>query len=234
MANEYFTYYKAVDPFSSLGEIKGTFKPLEENKLEEQPLTRLDYIEQKKKERDTWFDPSIFEKTEEAPSSSSSTVPSSSIASTKGGVNPYKGKRKEWEQDLYNAYKRELASRGIDTGYAKWLVAQDAQETRHGNSVVGSYNYGNLTSASGVGTKGKDHDAKGNVITQTFLNFNSLDDYVKGKISFLQAPRYKQQGIFQPGSNPALLARQAKAAGYAADPLYEQHVNNVAKGLNLE
>lgn len=95
---------------------------------------------------------------------------------------------------------------------------------------MGSYNYGNLTGKTG--TRGRDHDANGKPITQTFLNFNSLDDYVKGKIAFLKHDRYKNQGIFS--SDPKDFAKQAKAAGYAEDKDYVNKVNNIAKTLTLE
>jgi flagellum-specific peptidoglycan hydrolase FlgJ len=73
------------------------------------------------------------------------------------------------------------------------LVAQDAIETNWGKSVKGDYNYGNLT------TTGTDwHNRTGD---RKWRDFNSIEDYVLGKIDFLSKDRYKFFSTFTANSN---------------------------------
>lgn len=91
----------------------------------------------------------------------------------------------KWGSDLIESYKRA----GITNQEAlRYLLAQDALESRWGKSAQGKYNYGNLTTGSnwsGNYVQGKDKDAAGNPISQKFRSYNNMDEYTRDKINFL-------------------------------------------------
>lgn len=132
----------------------------------------------------------------------------------------YKDSNK-FKKELTEAYTKALKSRGMDTRYAKYLVAQDALESGWGSRYVGNYNFGNITVGSDKTasyTEGNDHDSKGNPIKQKFRNYDSIDDYVNAKISLLNGSRYN---AFSDNADDAraFYSRIIKG-GYAEDPNY--------------
>lgn len=140
------------------------------------------------------------------------------VAKTKS--EKYKDSNK-FKKELTEAYTKALKSRGMDTRYAKYLVAQDALESGWGSRYVGNYNFGNITIGSDKTasyTEGNDHDAKGNPIKQKFRNYDSIDDYVNAKISLLNGSRYN---AFSDNTDDArtFYSRIVKG-GYAEDPNY--------------
>lgn len=100
--------------------------------------------------------------------------------------NNYTGKRGKWVADLTSAYRKA----GISNNNAlKMLIAQDALESGWGKSAQGDYNFGNITpgkSWKGRIVTGKDKNAKGEIITQKFRAYDSLEDYAKDKVQFLK------------------------------------------------
>lgn len=140
------------------------------------------------------------------------------VAKTKS--EKYKDSNK-FKKELTEAYTKALAARGMNTKYAKYLVAQDALESGWGSRYVGNYNFGNITIGSDKTasyTEGNDHDAKGNPIKQKFRNYDSIDDYVNAKISLLNGSRYN---AFSDNTDDArtFYSRIVKG-GYAEDPNY--------------
>lgn len=132
----------------------------------------------------------------------------------------YKDSNK-FKKELTEAYTKALKARGMDTRYAKYLVAQDALESGWGSRYVGNYNFGNITIGSDKNasyTEGSDHDSKGNKIIQKFRNYDSIDDYVNAKISLLNGKRYN---AFADNTDDArtFYSRIVKG-GYAEDPNY--------------
>lgn len=128
--------------------------------------------------------------------------------------------RNEFVKDLTDAYTKALKARGIDTAYAKMLVAQDALETGWGKHYRGNYNFGNIIVPEGSNasyTLGKDHDTNGNEITQRFRNYNSLDEWVNAKIDLLSSRRYQ---AFTGDASPAAFYDRVKRGGYAVDKEY--------------
>ena len=137
--------------------------------------------------------------------------------------------RKEFVKDLTDAYTKALKARGIDTAYAKMLVAQDALESGWGKYYRGNYNFGNITVPKGSDasyTLGKDHDANGNEITQKFRNYNSLDEWVGAKIDLLAGQRYQ---AFTRDASPAAFYDRIKRGGYAVD---KEYVNKMLRVYN--
>ena len=87
-------------------------------------------------------------------------------------------------QELQDAYIRA----GIDNpDMIKYLIAQDELESRF--TPQGKHNYSNITGGKGYKGKtvtGNDHNAKGEPITQSFREYDTVDDFVKDKIALLK------------------------------------------------
>lgn len=94
--------------------------------------------------------------------------------------------RSKWVKDLKDAYRKA----GITNENAlRMLIAQDALESGWGKSAQGRFNYGNLTpgrSWKGAVVNGRDHDSKGNPISQKFRSYNSIEEYAADKVQFLK------------------------------------------------
>ena len=77
---------------------------------------------------------------------------------------------------------------GIDNpDMIKYLVAQDRHESRL--KPQGEHNYSAITAEKGYKGRvfeGKDHNAKGEPITQRFREYDTVDDFVKDKIALLK------------------------------------------------
>lgn len=129
--------------------------------------------------------------------------------------------KNEFISDMMNAYTKELSSRGIDTNYAKYLVAQDALESGWGKSKLSKhYNFGGVkasTDSTKVAMKTHEYDKNNTRYEKTsdFRTFKNLADYVKYKVSLLSGDRYK---AFV-GDITKFYDRIA-AGGYATDPDY--------------
>lgn len=130
--------------------------------------------------------------------------------------------RKSFVNTMYNAYKDALGEKGLDPNYALALVAQDAIETNYGKSVLGNFNYGNIT------TNGDDwHKQTGK---RKWKDFKSLDDYVNYKIKFLGNKRYRYFQTFTANSNIATAMQVLANRGY--DPGNPNYGKGVAKVYN--
>ena len=90
----------------------------------------------------------------------------------------------EWINTMREAYsKLNLSDNAIRN-----LIAKNALESNYGQSVVGNYNYGNITTGSswkGDYVEGKDKDENGNEITNRFRSYANLDDFVADEVQFL-------------------------------------------------
>lgn len=142
-------------------------------------------------------------------------------------IEPYTDNTK-FVADLEAAYVKELTKRGIDPAYAKYLVAQDALETNYGRSFKGRFNFGNITvGSSGASyTEGKDKDINGNIVTQRFRNYNSLEEYIAHKIALLSNSRYR---AFT--GDISKFYDRVKAGNYAEDPEYVTKLNNMYRSI---
>lgn len=99
--------------------------------------------------------------------------------------NPYKNDRNLWIQDMIYAYR----SIGLPDNAIKNLLAKNALESGWGKYAQGAYNFGNLTvnkKWKGAYTQGKDKDASGKKIAQKFRVYNSLEEFVRDEIKFLE------------------------------------------------
>lgn len=127
---------------------------------------------------------------------------------------------KEFVQTLNSAYKKALRNNNLDEGYSKILVAQDAAECNWGKSVLGNFNYGNIT------TTGDDWHKKDKA-RRKWKDFDSIDDYAEYKIKFLSRPRYNYFNTFSTDSNVSVAMQTLANRGY--DPGNKQYGNRVKK-----
>lgn len=142
--------------------------------------------------------------------------------------------REEFKSDLLNAYIAELKKRGFDEKhaeeYAKRIVAQDALESKYGqSSLVKYFNFGGIkdfrenSDSLKVDTK-EFENGKMKVKTQPFRKFKNLEEYVNYKLDLLGNENYD---VFS-YSPDVLYARLTSAKRkYATDPDYEKKLNGV-------
>jgi peptidoglycan hydrolase FlgJ len=142
--------------------------------------------------------------------------------------------KNEFISDMMDAYTKELSSRGIDTNYAKYLVAQDALESGWGKSKLSKhYNFGGVkASADSTKVAMKTHEYDKNNTryekTSDFRTFKNLADYVKYKVSLLSGDRYK---AFI--GDIAKFYDRVAAGGYATDPNYVSKLMNMYNSFKL-
>lgn len=133
--------------------------------------------------------------------------------------------RRDFVQVMLSAYQQELEKKGLDPGYAKALVAQDALETGWGSIVKGDYNFGNIT------TNGNDWHKKTGKLK--WKDFSSLHSYVSYKIDFLSNKRYRYFQTFSANSNVATAMQVLANRGYCpGSPSYGRSVQEVYNSLS--
>lgn len=145
-------------------------------------------------------------------------------------TNPYAKKtsngkfksRDEFKSIMSNVYKKLLKEKGINTEYAKALVAQDALESAYGTKLAGKFNYGGI---KGKGTISKTREVingKEIFINDSFKDFNSIEDYANYKIKLLSNKRYNAFS-----GNLKDFANKVHKGGYATDPNYTKVLNKM-------
>ena len=136
--------------------------------------------------------------------------------------------QRDFVEDMTAAYTKALAARGISTGYAKMLVAQDALESNWGkSSLAKDFNFGGIKAVKGtpfVEKETKEYSSKNGMhkTKSKFRKFNSLNDYVNYKIDLLSGKRYQ---AFT--GDPTQFYHRIKAGGYATDPNYVAKLTNI-------
>lgn len=119
-------------------------------------------------------------------------------------------------------YEKILASKGIDTSFAKALVQQSGLESNWGKSQSGKFNLGGI---KGKGTKRRTREVingKDQYIYDSFRDFNSLEDYANYHVNLLNNNRYK---AFSGTVNE--FADKVAKGGYATDPRYKNILNKM-------
>lgn len=167
-------------------------------------------------------DPETSEKTERTKTTISDPdpKPTPSLNTNKTFKN-----KEEFKRTMLPIYEKILSKMGLNTAYAKMLVAQDGLESGWGKSAQGRFNYGNITLGSNKSrsyTVGNDKDKDGNPITQKFVNYDSLEDYAQAKVQLLNSSRYRAfNGPLQEFAN------RVYKGGYATAPNYVEALNRV-------
>lgn len=130
----------------------------------------------------------------------------------------------DFVQQMTNAYAAELRRRGYNPAFAEYLVAQDALESGWGEHQAGKNNFGGIKlvgTGSGSVEKTKEWNGyKMEEVSDSFRNFDSLQDYINYKINLVGNKNYN---VF--AYSPNQFFNRMKAGGYATDPDYINKLN---------
>lgn len=211
-----FTTYNSIAPYEG-----PVFEqPVATVEIEELPVNRLEAnrrnvitkAEEKKEE------PVVEEKvsTKPLPTSKEETPIVESKESTPINIKS----KDEFIKTMTPAFENALKAKGLDTKYAKYLVAQSALESNWGKSQSGKFNFGGI---KGKGTIRKTREVingKSIHINDSFRDFKDINDYANYHVSLLNNKRY------QAFSGGDFIDRVVKG-GYATDPNYKKALSNV-------
>ena len=127
------------------------------------------------------------------------------------------------KQYMYNLYSKILQEQGIDTSYAKWLVAHDVLESGHNyEKPSGKFNYGGI---KGNGTKVSTHEVingKRVKVNAGFKDYNSPEEYARDKVRLMKDKYHAFEGDYS-----------THLKGYATDPNYIKLLRAVHKSLKV-
>lgn len=136
--------------------------------------------------------------------------------------------------DLFEAYTTALKARGFDEDraieFAKRITAQDALESRYGQSSLSKYyNFGGVKDfreGSDVYFVNTVEHQNGNrqIKKQPFRKFKNLDEYVEYKLNLLGNNNYN---VFSYAPEKMYRRLTTAKRKYATDPDYERKLNNV-------
>lgn len=211
-----FTTYNSIAPYEG-----PVFEqPVATVEIEELPVNRLEAnrrnvitkAEEKKEE------PVVEEKvsTKPLPTSKEETPVVENKESTPVNIKS----KDEFIKTMTPAFENALKAKGLDTKYAKYLVAQSALESNWGKSQSGKFNFGGI---KGKGTIRKTREVingKSIHINDSFRDFKDINDYANYHVSLLNNKRY------QAFSGGDFIDRVVKG-GYATDPNYKRALSNV-------
>lgn len=130
--------------------------------------------------------------------------------------------KNEFKATMLPIYERILSQMGLNTAYAKALVAQDELESAWGTKPSGKFNFGGIKGKGSVKRTREVINGKDVYINDSFRDFDSLEDYAKYKISLLNNNRYKAFTGDISG-----FADRVFRGGYATDPKYADTLKRV-------
>lgn len=211
-----FTTYNSITPYEG-----PVFEqPVATVEIEELPINRLEANRQNvmAKAEEKKEEPVVEEKvnTEPLPTSKEETPIVESKESTPINIKS----KDEFIKTMTPAFENALKAKGLDTKYAKYLVAQSALESNWGKSQSGKFNFGGI---KGKGTIRKTREVingKSIHINDSFRDFKDINDYANYHVSLLNNKRY------QAFSGGDFIDRVVKG-GYATDPNYKRALSNV-------
>lgn len=155
------------------------------------------------------------------------------VENTGTGIIYDKADHSKFVSDMRQAYTEALKESGIDESFADYLVAQDALESRWGNSALAKhFNFGGIKAYDGAPSVEMDTQeyakgaTKSHTIKSKFRKFKDLKDYAKYKINLLNGHRYQ---AFSNGVND--FYNRVVKGGYATSPKYLESLQNVYKQL---
>lgn len=210
-----FTTYNSIAPYEG-----PVFEqPVATVEIKELPISRLETNRQNvmAKAEEKKEEPVVEEKvnTEPLPTSKEETP----VVENKESAPINIKSKDEFIKTMTPAFENALKARGLDTKYAKYLVAQSALESNWGKSQSGKFNFGGI---KGKGTIRKTREVingKSIYINDSFRDFKDIDDYANYHVSLLNNKRYNAfTGDF--------IDRVVKG-GYATDPNYKKALSNV-------
>lgn len=210
-----FTTYNSIAPYEG-----PVFEqPVATVEIKELPISRLETNRQNvmAKAEEKKEGPVVEEKvnTEPLPTSKEETP----VVENKESAPINIKSKDEFIKTMTPAFENALKARGLDTKYAKYLVAQSALESNWGKSQSGKFNFGGI---KGKGTTRRTREVvngKSIYINDSFRDFKDIDDYANYHVSLLNNKRYNAfTGDF--------IDRVVKG-GYATDPNYKRALSNV-------
>lgn len=210
-----FTTYNSIAPYEG-----PVFEqPVATVEIKELPISRLETNRQNvmAKAEEKKEEPVVGEKvnTEPLPTSKEETP----VVENKESAPINIKSKDEFIKTMTPAFENALKARGLDTKYAKYLVAQSALESNWGKSQSGKFNFGGI---KGKGTIRKTREVingKSIHVNDSFRDFKDIDDYANYHVSLLNNKRYNAfTGDF--------IDRVVKG-GYATDPNYKRALSNV-------
>lgn len=161
-----------------------------------------------------------IETSEEEPRAEKESKPTYTT-STNSTSSSFKSKN-EFKATMLPIYERILSQMGLNTAYAKALVAQDGLESAWGTKPSGKFNFGGIKGKGSVKRTREVINGKDVYINDSFRDFDSLEDYAKYKISLLNNNRYKAFTGDISG-----FADRVFRGGYATDPKYADTLKRV-------
>lgn len=161
-----------------------------------------------------------IETSEEEPRAEKESKPTYTT-STNTTSSSFKSKN-EFKATMLPIYERILSQMGLNTAYAKALVAQDGLESAWGTKPSGKFNFGGIKGKGSVKRTREVINGKHVYINDSFRDFDSLEDYAKYKISLLNNNRYKAFTGDISG-----FADRVFRGGYATDPKYADTLKRV-------
>lgn len=211
-----FTTYNSITPYEG-----PVFEqPVATVEIEELPVNRLETNRQNvmAKAEEKKEEPVVEEKvnTEPLPTSKEETPVVENKESTPINIKS----KDEFIKTMTPAFENALKAKGLDTKYAKYLVAQSALESNWGKSQSGKFNFGGI---KGKGTIRKTREVingKSIHVNDSFRDFKDINDYANYHVSLLNNKRY------QAFSGGDFIDRVVKG-GYATDPNYKRALSNV-------
>lgn len=211
-----FTTYNSIAPYEG-----PVFEqPVATVEIKELPISRLETNRQNvmAKAEEKKEEPVVEEKvnTEPLPTSKEETP----VVENKESAPINIKSKDEFIKTMTPAFENALKARGLDTKYAKYLVAQSALESNWGKSQSGKFNFGGI---KGKGTTRRTREVvngKSIYINDSFRDFKDINDYANYHVSLLNNKRY------QAFSGGDFIDRVVKG-GYATDPNYKRALSNV-------
>lgn len=161
-----------------------------------------------------------IETSEEKPRAEKESKPTYTISANTTSSS-FKSKN-EFKATMLPIYERILSQMGLNTAYAKALVAQDGLESAWGTKPSGKFNFGGIKGKGSVKRTREVINGKVVYINDSFRDFDSLEDYAKYKISLLNNNRYKAFTGDISG-----FADRVFRGGYATDPKYADTLKRV-------
>lgn len=144
-------------------------------------------------------------------------------------INEFKKGRDVFANIMYQAYRTLLLEKGLNPEFAKYLVAQDANESKWGTKMAGDFNFGGITVSDKLAAQGvpyvelDTHEYINGVRTPKkvkFRKFKSLRDYLNYKINLVKGDLY--HNVFDEA--PENYLSEVAKYGYASSPIYEQSI----------
>lgn len=211
-----FTTYNSIAPYEG-----PVFEqPVATVEIKELPVNRLETNRQNvmAKAEEKKEEPVVEEKvsTEPLPTSKEETPVVESKESTPINIKS----KDEFIKTMTPAFENALKAKGLDTKYAKYLVAQSALESNWGKSQSGKFNFGGIKGRGTIRKTREVINGKSIHVNDSFRDFKDINDYANYHVSLLNNKRY------QAFSGGDFIDRVVKG-GYATDPNYKRALSNV-------